>query len=197
MALLIGSGSYNRSAIDLSKDILTSIDFDLTKLGRLNQFDLMKFKGIGLAKASVLVAALELGRRRLAFESRQAIHKITCSKEAFSVIQAQLADLPHEEFWFLHLNRGSRLLKMERLSVGGVSGTSVDVRLVIKSALEHRSSSLILAHNHPSGNLQPSQSDRSITFKIRDAAQLFDIQIADHIIVGLDNYFSFADEGIL
>ena len=197
MALLIGSGSYNRSAIDLSKDILTSIDFDLTKLGRLNQFDLMKFKGIGLAKASVLVAALELGRRRLAFESRQAIHKITCSKEAFSVIQAQLADLPHEEFWFLHLNRGSRLLKMERLSVGGVSGTSVDVRLVIKSALEHRSSSLILAHNHPSGNLQPSQSDRSITFKIRDAAQLFDIQIADHIIVGHETYFSFADEGIL
>jgi len=197
LALLIGSGSYHRSAIDLSKDILTSIDFDLTKLGRLNQFDLMKFKGIGLAKASVLVAALELGRRRLAFESRQAIHKITCSKEAFSVIQAQLADLPHEEFWFLHLNRGSRLLKMERLSVGGVSGTSVDVRLVIKSALEHRSSSLILVHNHPSGNLQPSQSDRSITCKIRDAAQLFDIQIADHIIVGHETYFSFADEGIL
>jgi DNA repair protein RadC len=197
LALLIGSGSYHRSAIDLSKDILTSIDFDLAKLGRLNQFDLMKFKGIGLAKASVLVAALELGRRRLAFESRQAIHKITCSKEAFSVIQAQLADLPHEEFWFLHLNRGSRLLKMERLSVGGVSGTSVDVRLVIKSALEHRSSSLILVHNHPSGNLQPSQSDRSITCKIRDAAQLFDIQIADHIIVGHETYFSFADEGIL
>lgn len=197
LALLIGSGSYNRSAIDLSKDILTSIDFDLAKLGRLNQFDLMKFKGIGLAKASVLVAALELGRRRLAFASQQAIHKITCSKEAFSVLQAQLADLPHEEFWFLHLNRGSRLLKMERLSMGGVSGTSVDVRLVIKSALEHRSSSLILAHNHPSGNLQPSQSDRSITFKIRDAAQLFDIQIADHIIVGHETYFSFADEGIL
>ena len=197
LALLIGSGSYHRSAIDLSKDILTSIDFDLAKLGRLNQFDLMKFKGIGLAKASVLVAALELGRRRLAFESRQAIHKITCSKEAFSVLHAQLADLPHEEFWFLHLNRGSRLLKMERLSMGGVSGTSVDVRLVIKSALEHRSSSLILAHNHPSGNLQPSQSDRNITCKIRDAAQLFDIQIADHIIVGHETYFSFADEGIL
>ncbi len=197
LALLIGSGSYNRSAIDLSKDILASIDFDLAKLGRLNQFDLMKFKGIGLAKASVLVAALELGRRRLAYASRQAITKITCSKEAFSVLQAQLADLPHEEFWFLHLNRGSRLLKMERLSMGGVSGMSVDVRLVIKSALDHRSSSLILAHNHPSGNLQPSQSDRNITFKIRDAAQLFDIQIADHIIVGHETYFSFADEGIL
>jgi DNA repair protein RadC len=197
LALLIGSGSSNRSAIDLSKDILNSIEFDLAKLGRLNQFDFMKFKGIGLAKASVLVAALELGRRRLEFASQQAIQKITCSQDAFAVLQAQLADLPHEEFWFLHLNRGSRLIKMERLSIGGVSGTSVDVRLVIKSALEQRSSSLILAHNHPSGNLQPSQSDRSITFKIRDAAQLFDIQIADHIIVGHENYFSFADEGIL
>ena len=197
LALLIGSGSSTRSAIDLSKDILNSIDFDLAKLGRLNQFDFMKFRGIGLAKASVLVAALELGRRRSEFTSQQTIQKITCSQDAFAVLHAQLADLPHEEFWFLHLNRGSRLIKMERLSVGGVAGTSVDVRLVIKSALEQRSSSLILAHNHPSGNLQPSQSDRSITMKIRDAAQLFDIQIADHIIVGLDNYFSFADEGIL
>jgi DNA repair protein RadC len=197
MALLIGSGSPNCSAIDLSKEILQSIEFDLVKLGRFNQFDFMKFKGIGLAKASLLVAALELGRRRMEFRSQQTIQKITCSQDAFFILQAQLVDLPHEEFWFLHLNRGSRLIKMERLSIGGVSGTLVDVRLVIKSALEHRSSSLILAHNHPSGNLQPSQSDRSITYKIRDAARLFDIQIADHLIVGHENYYSFADEGLL
>jgi DNA repair protein RadC len=167
MALLIGSGSPNCSAIDLSKEILQSIEFDLVKLGRFNQFDFMKFKGIGLAKASLLVAALELGRRRMEFRSQQTIQKITCSQDAFFILQAQLVDLPHEEFWFLHLNRGSRLIKMERLSIGGVSGTLVDVRLVIKSALEHRSSSLILAHNHPSGNLQPSQSDRSITYNTK------------------------------
>ena len=122
---------------------------------------------------------------------------ISCSNDAFRILYPQLADLSHEEFWFLHLNRGNRLMKMERLSIGGVSGTSVDVRLVIKSALEQRSSSLILAHNHPSGNLQASQSDRQMTQKIREAAALFDIQIADHLIVGQESYFSFADAGWL
>jgi DNA repair protein RadC len=197
LALLIGSGIPNRSAIDLSTDILRSIDFDLAKLGRFNQYDFMKFKGIGQAKSSLLVAALELGRRRLEFASQQKIQMIKCSNDAFRILYPQLADLSHEEFWFLHLNRGNRLLKMERLSIGGVSGTSVDVRLVIKSALEQRSSSLILAHNHPSGNLQASQSDRQMTQKIREAAALFDIQIADHLIVGQESYFSFADAGWL
>lgn len=197
LSLLIGSGIPNKSALDLSKDILNSIQGDLNKLGRFNQFDFMKFKGIGKAKSSVLVAALELGRRRMVFEVTNQIDTILASKDAYNLLRPHLSDLSHEEFWIIHLNRASRLIKLEKFSVGGVAGTSVDLKLLFKSALEQTSSAIILAHNHPSGQLNPSTADKHLTKKIIEAAGLFEIQISDHLIVSSDTYFSFADEGIL
>jgi DNA repair protein RadC len=197
LSLLIGSGIPNKSALDLSKDILNSIKGDLNKLGRFNQFDFMKFKGIGIAKSAVLVAALELGRRRMAFESTQRDDIILASKDAYNLLRPHLSDLGHEEFWIIHLNRASRLIKLEKFSVGGVAGTAVDIKLLFKSAIEQTSSAIILAHNHPSGQLQPSQADKVLTQKIIEAASLFEIHISDHLIVASENYFSFADEGIL
>lgn len=197
LSLLIGSGIPNKSALDLSKDILNSIKGDLNKLGRFNQFDFMKFKGIGIAKSAVLVAALELGRRRMAFESTHRDDIILASKDAYNLLRPHLSDLGHEEFWIIHLNRASRLIKLEKFSVGGVAGTAVDIKLLFKSAIEQTSSAIILAHNHPSGQLQPSQADKVLTQKIIEAASLFEIHISDHLIVASENYFSFADEGIL
>jgi DNA repair protein RadC len=181
LSLLIGSGIPNKSALDLSKDILNSIQGDLNKLGRFNQFDFMKFKGIGKAKSAVLVAALELGRRRMVFETTHRIDTILASKDAYNLLRPHLSDLAHEE----------------KFSVGGVAGTSVDIKLLFKSALEQTSSAIILAHNHPSGQLQPSQADKHLTKKIIEGANLFEIQISDHLIVSSETYFSFADEGIL
>ena len=197
IALLIGSGIQNKSALQLSNDILKSIEGDLNKLARFNQFDFMKFKGIGEAKSAILVAALELGRRRLFFENSQKINTILISNDAYQLIKPHLEDLSHEEFWIIHLNRSSRVIKIEKLSAGGIAGTAVDVRLLFKSALEQISSALILAHNHPSGNLQPSMADKQITKQIIQAGKLFEIQITDHLIVTSDAYYSFADEGIL
>jgi len=196
IAILIGSGSRDESAVKLSKRILASVGNNLSALSKLSVQQLMQFKGIGEAKAVSIVAALEFGRRRGGEEAKK-ITKITSSKNCFDLLQPILGELPHEEFWVLYLNNANTVLHKSQLSKGGITGTLVDVRLVLKVALEHGAVGLILAHNHPSGTLKPSVSDQTITDKLKIAAQALDIKFLDHIIVTQKDYFSFADEGLI
>lgn len=195
LAILIGSGIPSLSAIGIAQVILNSIDFDLNQLGRFTMTDFMQFRGIGRARASILIAAMELGRRRASFLLPDEVPFIRSSKDAFQLFRPKFMDLGHEEFWVLHLNRAARLIKMERISTGGIAGTVVDVKMIFKSAIGQQASTLILAHNHPSGQKQPSQLDREITKKLIDAGRLFEITVADHLIMAADSYVSFADEG--
>ncbi len=194
IAILIGSGSRNESAVELSKKILKSANNNLNELGKLNISDLTKMKGIGEAKAITIIAALELGRRRKVSEIITK-KKITQSNDIFELFQPILGDLPHEEFWILLLNRSNRIIEKVKISQGGVSGTVIDTKLILKQAIEKLASSIILCHNHPSGNRNPSNADDAITEKLRNGASLLDIQVLDHIIVADVNYFSYADEG--
>lgn len=196
LALLIGSGTKNESAVSLSQKILSAVTYDLNELGKLTVKELTQFKGIGQAKAMSIVAALELGRRRQ-FSGTQEISQITSSQDAYHMLAAELSDLQGEEFWVILLNRNNRIILKKRISTGGVSGTVVDPKIIFKLALDHLASSLILFHNHPSGNLRPSQADQRLTEKIVSAGKFLDIKILDHLIVGENNYFSFADEGLL
>lgn len=196
VAILIGSGSRAESAVDLCKRILASVDHNLNALGKLTIAQLMEFKGIGEAKAITIVAALELGRRRRLEDTVQ-LDKITSSHSVFEVMQPILGELPHEEFWILYLNNSNKVIQKNQLSKGGITGTLVDVRLVLKSALEFGATALILCHNHPSGTLKPSQADKDITQKLKTAAQSLDIKVLDHLIITEKTYFSFADENIL
>ena len=196
LTILIGSGFAEHSAADLAKQLLTDIDGDLSMLARYNSFDFRKLKGIGPAKAALLVAALELGRRRQIFESSSKL-VIRNSVDAYSLIKPYLADLIREEFWVFHLNRASTVVLAEKLSIGGVSGTTVDIRLLYKSALERLTSSIILAHNHPSDQMRPSRSDIELTRQVVKAGKIFDIDVVDHLIVGASSFYSFADEGKL
>ena len=196
IALLIGSGSRSETAVELSKRILNSVDNNLNALGKLTLDELKKFTGIGEAKAISIAGALELGRRRKLSEvmNRQ---KITSSKDVFERFLPKLQDLPHEEFWVLFLDRANKVVQDFRISQGGISGTVIDVRIILKNALYKLASSIILCHNHPSGNINPSKADIQITTKLKEAASLMDIQVLDHLIVGQDEYYSFADEGVL
>jgi len=196
VAILIGSGNKNESAVDLCKRILASVDNNLSELGKLSIKQLMKFKGIGEAKAITIAAALELGRRRRGEEALNK-KKITSSKSVFEVMQPILGDLPHEEFWIIYLNNSNKVLLKQQQSKGGITGTLVDVRLVLKQALEVGATSLILAHNHPSGTLVPSESDKQLTQKLKQAANSLDIKVLDHLIVTEKAYFSFADDNLL
>jgi DNA repair protein RadC len=196
LTILIGSGFAEHSAADLAKQLLTDIDGDLSTLARYNSFDFRKLKGIGPAKAALLVAALELGRRRQIYESSSKL-VIRNSVDAYSLIKPYLADLIREEFWVFHLNRASTVVLAEKLSIGGVSGTTVDIRLLYKSALERLTSSIILAHNHPSDQMRPSRSDIELTRQVVKAGKIFDIDVVDHLIVGASSFYSFADEGKL
>lgn len=196
VAILIGSGSRNESAVALSKRILASVDHNLNALGKLSVGQLMKFKGIGEAKAVSIAAATELGRRRQSDKAEEPT-KITGSNAVFRLLQPILGELPHEEFWILYLNNSNKVLHKHQLSKGGMTGTLVDVRLVLKLALERGAVSLILAHNHPSGGLRPSQADKDITTKLKVAAASLDIKVIDHLIITENSYFSFADEGLL
>lgn len=197
IGILLGSGTRDLSAVELARRILTLGENNLYELGKLSVKDLTKIKGIGEAKAVTIVASLELGRRR-GNSNIPDKPKITSSKDAFSIFNSLLADLPHEEFWASYFNRSNIMIERNQVSQGGISGTVTDTRLIMRKALELRASSIIVCHNHPSGNLQPSEQDKNITKKIKQAAQLFDITLLDHIIVGINNkYFSFADEGIL
>ena len=195
VAILIGSGSRNDSAVSLSKRILVSVDNNLNALGKLSLKQLMEFKGIGVAKAITIAAALELGRRRRAEETLE-LKKITSSKAVFEIMQPIIGELPHEEFWVLYLNNSNKVIYKSQLSKGGITGTVVDVRLIFKTALENNATSIILTHNHPSGKLQASDADTAITKKLKLAGEQLDIKVLDHIIITENGYYSFQDEGI-
>ncbi|WP_308992951.1 DNA repair protein RadC [Mariniflexile litorale] len=196
VAILIGSGNRGESAVDLCKRILASVDNNLSELGKLSIKQLMEFKGIGEAKAITIAAALELGRRRRGEEALQK-KKITSSKSVFELMQPIIGELQHEEFWIIYLNNSNKVILKNQLSKGGITGTLVDVRLVLKQALEVGATGLILAHNHPSGTLKPSEADKQITNKLKVAAESLDIKVLDHLIVTEKAYFSFADEGLI
>ncbi|MEP0211868.1 MAG: DNA repair protein RadC [Cellulophaga sp.] len=196
IAILIGSGSRNESAVELSKRILGSVNNNLNDLGKLSINQLMQFKGIGEAKAVTIAAALEMGRRRRG-EEAQKIEKIGSSKDVFNLLQPLLGELPHEEFWIIYLNNSNKVIHKAQLSKGGITGTLVDVRLVLKQALEIGAIGLILAHNHPSGGLKPSAADKQITEKLKNAAAALDMKVLDHIIITQREYFSFADDNLL
>ncbi|MBC8112051.1 MAG: DNA repair protein RadC [Verrucomicrobia bacterium] len=196
LGILLGSGTVSLSAVDLAKQILGSAENNLNNLAKFSTKDLEKFKGIGEAKAITVVAALELGRRRKEQEM-PVKQQITCSKDGFIAIQPHLQDLLHEEFWIVLLSRSNTILKKVQISSGGISGTVADPKIIFKTALENLASAIILAHNHPSGNLQPSQADKDLTQKMKEAGKILEIPVLDHLIIGDKNYFSFADEGIL
>lgn len=197
IAILIGSGNSEQSAVELGKSILNEADNDLNKLARMSVTDLIqKFKGIGEAKAVTIVAALELGRRRKAVESVKR-RKITSSRIAYEEFVPKLTDLNHEETWVLLTDRSNRVVTEVQVSRGGISGTVVDVRLILREALKYYASGIFLGHNHPSENCRPSPQDTQITKKLKEAAHWMDIVLLDHIIVCGDRYFSFADEGII
>ncbi|KQC00287.1 DNA repair protein RadC [Pedobacter sp. Hv1] len=194
IAVLIGSGNKTETAVDLSKRILKHCQNDLAKVAKLTVKELSRFKGIGEAKSIAIVAALELGRRRKDKEE-QRLEKITSSRDAYLVLHPELADLAHEEFWVLLLNRANLVICKQFISKGGQSATVVDPKIIFKVAIEQNAASIILAHNHPSGNLKPSLSDISITKKMMEAGLLLEIPVVDHLII-TDHYFvSFADEG--
>jgi len=196
IAILIGSGNKEESAVDLSKRILAEANNNLNKLGKMDVKQLMHFKGIGEAKAVTIAAALELGRRRSNEEGvRQ--KKISSSTSVFKLMQPIIGELPHEEFWIIYLNNSNKVLQTLQLSKGGITGTLVDVRLVFKNALQYGAVAVILVHNHPSGTLQPSNSDKALTQKLKTAGESLDIKVLDHLIVTENSYFSFADENIL
>lgn len=196
MAILIGSGTADESAVELSRRILAMADNNLNELGKKQINDLLKFKGIGEAKAVNILAALELGRRRKEQTPAEKL-VITSSRDAAEYFRSLLEDLPVEEFWVLLLNRSNTVIDKFMVSQGGLTGTVIDVRIILKTALEKLASGMILCHNHPSGNTKPSDADKNITRKIKSAAELMEISVLDHIIIAHHQYFSFADEGIL
>ncbi|MBF8150357.1 DNA repair protein RadC [Winogradskyella sp. F6397] len=196
IAILIGSGNRDESAVALCKRIFASVDHNLNALGKRSIAQLMEFKGIGEAKAISIVAALELGRRRRLEDAMQ-LDKVSSSRSVNNVMQHIIGDLPHEEFWILYLNNSNKIIQKKQLSKGGITGTLVDVRLVLKNALEVGATGLILCHNHPSGTLKPSQADKDITKKLKVAAQSLDISVLDHLIITENAYYSFADENML
>ena len=196
VAILIGSGSRNESAVALSKRILASVNNNLSSLGKQSLAQLMEFKGIGEAKAITIAAALELGRRRKE-ENPLELVKVTSSKVMYQEMYPIIGELAHEEFWVVYLNNANKIIFKAQLSKGGITGTVVDVRLVFKIALEQNAVAIVLAHNHPSGKLQASEADIQVTKRIINAGLQLDISVLDHIIVTEHSYFSFADEGIL
>lgn len=196
IAILLRSGTRENSAVDLAKIILTGASNNLVELSKLTLADLMKIKGIGEAKALSVIAALELGRRRRGAEVLEKI-KISTSRDVFEFMQAELAELQHEEFWILMLTRANHIIKKISVSEGGLSGTVADPKRIFKIALENNASSMILCHNHPSGSVKPSEADINLTKKLRDAGAFLDIPVLDHIIIGEEKYFSFADEALI
>jgi DNA repair protein RadC len=196
IAILLGSGNRDISAVDLARKILNMAGNNLNKLGKLDHRDLVRLKGVGIAKAVNIMAALELGRRRKAADIVQE-KKVRSSSDVYEIFHSLLSDLNHEEFWVLYLNRSNKIVSRQRISQGGISGTITDVRLIMKTAIELLSSSIVVCHNHPSGNREPSEADIRITGKIKEAAAFFDITLLDHIIVTDSGYYSFADNGNL
>lgn len=196
LAILLGTGTVGISAVALAQEILASVDNNLHELGKRSVAELMRFKGMGEAKAISVAAALEIGRRRQLSDLRER-PRVTSSRDAFNAVAPLLTDLHHEEFWLLMLNKASEVFSRERLSTGGMAGTVVDVKILFKTALESRAAAVIAIHNHPSGSLQPSQADIDLTRRLRKAGELLELPLLDHLIVSERGYFSFADEGML
>ena len=196
LAIIMGSGNREDSAVELGRKILNSVANNWHNLSLLSLSDLMKFKGVGEAKAISIAAALAIGHRRAAQEVPEKI-QIRESKDIYKVLQPYLSDLQTEEFWAVFLNQNNRIVGKARLSAGGINQSVVDVRILFKTALEHLSTAIAIAHNHPSGNLKPSQEDLRITKQIADAGKILNIQLLDHLIISQNAYLSFADENIL
>jgi len=194
MAILIGSGSRNESAVELSRRILNQNENDLNKLAMLTVEDLCEFRGIGQAKAITIIAALEIGRRRK-YTPETAKKQIGCSEDAFEILRSKYADLNHEEIWVILLNQANRVQSSQLISKGGRAGTVVDAKIVFETALKHEATSIVLSHNHPSGNLHPSEQDITLTKKLVEGGKLLDIRVLDHLIFSNDRYYSFSDEG--
>ena len=195
IAILIGTGTPQKSALDVSKELLFSAQNNLLELSKKNLEELQKQPGIGKAKAMIIAAAFELGKRKEVTEYERVL--IQSSADIARHFQALLKDSHAEAFWVAYLNRANKLIRSECISTGGITGTVADPRIILKKALDLRAVNMILCHNHPSGNLRPSKADEEITFKIKNAAALLDIQVLDHIIVSIEGFFSFADEGLI
>jgi DNA repair protein RadC len=196
IAIMIGSGSVGENAIDLAQRILQSVNGDLSELGKRSLNDLMKFKGIGEAKAVTIAAALEIGRRRQ-FSDVIKRDNIVSSRDIYDIMLPKMIDISHEEFWILLLNRAHNVIGKHCISTGGVNGVYVDAKMVFKPAVDALAPSIILVHNHPSGNLKPSNEDVTLTRKLKEAGKLLDIAILDHVIVSHTGYYSFNDDGAL
>ena len=196
IAILINNGNKQKTAVSLAMEVLKLGKDNLSELGKLSIMDLQKIKGIGQAKAITITAALELGRRRLTLSSPEKT-VIRSSKEIADYLKLTLQDHNHEVFAIIFLNRANKIKHFEIISRGGITGTVADPRIILKKALEAEATSIVLSHNHPSGNLRPSRADEEITHKIKQAAEYFDIKVLDHIIVSEEGYFSFADEGMI
>jgi len=196
LAILMRSGSSEYNAVELAQRIMSDFSDNLGELGKASVKQLKIYRGMGEAKALSIIAALELGRRRNTTEIIEK-KKITTSKDIFLLFQPKLSDLPHEEFWILFLNNSISFIDMQRLSVGGLSNTMADVRLIMKMAIEQLASNIVLCHNHPSGIVTPSIYDKQITNKVKEGGVLLDIRLIDHVIIADNKYFSFADEGMI
>lgn len=196
LAILLGSGTRDVTVVELARRILLSSGNNLHELGRQSVGDLLKFKGIGPAKAITLMAAMELGRRRAGIGHPEKI-PVKSSETVFNLFHPILGDLEHEEFWLLMLNRANRIVGRYKVSQGGLSGTVIDTRIILKKALDNLASAIIVCHNHPSGNNQPSDADVRITEKLKRAAEMLEIKLLDHVIIADKSYFSFADQGVV
>ena len=196
LAIILGSGNNEDSAVELARKILSSVDYNWQKLSKLSIKDLMKFKGIGEAKAISVAAALEIGRRKAAQEIPEK-EKVTSVNDLYKIFSQYLSDLQTEEFWAIFLNQKNHVIYKTQISKGGISGTLVDVRVIFRIAIEHFATSVVVAHNHPTGNLTPSQPDISITRRIKEAGYLLDIKLLDHLIIGENSFFSFSEQGLL
>ena len=196
LAILLRSGTNDMSVITLARHILSQYGNDLRQLAKANEQELMRIKGIGESKALTIIAAFELGKRKQLTECQQR-NQVTSSRDTFNYLQPHFSDLTTEEFKVLLLNRNNRIIKLLTISKGGIAGTVVDSRVIFKHAIEHLCSSIILAHNHPSGNLKPSNEDKVITEKSVKAGNTMQIKVLDHLIFAGDSYYSFADEGLI
>lgn len=196
IAILLGSGTQKQSAVDLARRLLQTGNNSLDEIARMSVADLKKVAGIGTVKAIVLVAAMEIGRRRKEVATVDK-PKVSGSRDAFEMLRAEMMDLPNEEFWVLLLNRANRVVRKKRISEGGISGTVADPRIIFKLALDELACSIIVAHNHPSGNTVASQSDIELTRRLKEAGKVMEIQVLDHLIIAGNKYFSFADEGMM
>jgi DNA repair protein RadC len=196
LAILIGTGNRKETAVELARKVLQQTGNNLNKLSRMNVKDLMRINGIGEAKAIIILAALELGKRRKDLKETKSM-QVTGSKDAVDIFQPLLGDLMHEEFWVLFLNRANRVICKQQISTGGMSGTVADPRMIFKAALDEKAVGIILCHNHPSGNVQPSTADIQLTKNITEAGKVLEIGVLDHLIITQNGFYSFADEGII